>query len=544
MKNEEDGQTENESLKNDDVEQSESEPLKNEDGIVETSLNECQLTSQSVPATLKDVFKSFTKIGVIGFGGGSALIPVIEKEVVKNNHFVDEDTYLNNTIVSNITPGALPVKLCALCGYEMAGIKGMIVGSIVTSLPGTVFTVALILLLNLLGEGFITNLSFASIGISSVIISLLVHYIKKVISDSKKQDFLKGALVITAITTFLTFGKETRELIALITGNHSDNHSESLTAIFNISTIEILIFIFFLVFYVGGIKSTARCVVSVILGSLFFLIHSSSNVFLTLTGIDLQPYGAYVNSFVLIFMIVAFTMDIKKMDLPKSDSKIDMKPWINVSLLYIVITATLCVISVLFVEGCGVILTNGIISTATSFGGGEAYLTVADGMFVESGLVEKSEFYNQIVPIANSLPGSILIKMFTAIGYVFGAKISILHGLLLATTCFMVTTSTTCLVCILVSIIYTKYSDLYVFKTLKTWILPVICGLLISTIITMSVEMIKISVDNSISVIPTIILIAVMFFLIDIFHKKFHMSDVLQIIILGVISLIFMKYIF
>ena len=45
------------------------------------------------------------------------------------------------------------------------------------------------------------------------------------------------------------------------------------------------------------------------------------------------------------------------------------------------------------------------------FGGGDAYLTIADGLFVQSGMVTDDYFYSQLIPVTNVLPGSILCKI-------------------------------------------------------------------------------------------------------------------------------------
>ena len=51
------------------------------------------------------------KIGFIGFGGGTALIPVIEEEIVEKNKVVTEEQYNNEVMIASITPGALPVEI-------------------------------------------------------------------------------------------------------------------------------------------------------------------------------------------------------------------------------------------------------------------------------------------------------------------------------------------------------------------------------------------------------------------------------------------------
>ena len=59
---------------------------------------------------------SIFKIGVVGFGGGTALIPVIEREVVEDQKIVEKSEYDKYVIVASITPGALPVEIATGLG--------------------------------------------------------------------------------------------------------------------------------------------------------------------------------------------------------------------------------------------------------------------------------------------------------------------------------------------------------------------------------------------------------------------------------------------
>ena len=55
---------------------------------------------------MKKLLLTMLKIGCIGFGGGTALVPVIESEVVYENKLIDREEYTKDVVVANITPGA------------------------------------------------------------------------------------------------------------------------------------------------------------------------------------------------------------------------------------------------------------------------------------------------------------------------------------------------------------------------------------------------------------------------------------------------------
>ena len=73
---------------------------------------------------------SMLKIGFVGFGGGSALIPVIEKEVVEEQKLVKKEDYDKDVIVASITPGALPVEIATGLGKRAYGLRGMLLSAL------------------------------------------------------------------------------------------------------------------------------------------------------------------------------------------------------------------------------------------------------------------------------------------------------------------------------------------------------------------------------------------------------------------------------
>ncbi len=73
-----------------------------------------------------DFLLSMAKVGCIGFGGGSALIPVIEDEIIQKREIDTKANYDRDVIVANITPGALPVELASSLGKRFAGNLGMV----------------------------------------------------------------------------------------------------------------------------------------------------------------------------------------------------------------------------------------------------------------------------------------------------------------------------------------------------------------------------------------------------------------------------------
>ena len=139
-------------------------------------------------------------------------------------------------------------------------------------------------------------------------------------------------------------------------------------------------------------------------------------------------------------------------------------------------------------------LWNVTISSITSFGGGEAYVAVADSVFVQAGYCSADVLYGRIVPVSNALPGPILVKIAVAVGYVWGNEsFGEYGGMLVAALCGMLTVGTCSAVALVALNYYEALKNSPFIHALKRYILPVICGTLISVSLTMLFESLKIT---------------------------------------------------
>ncbi|MDL2264070.1 chromate transporter [Synergistaceae bacterium OttesenSCG-928-I11] len=93
--------------------------------------------------TLLALFVSFFKIGLVGYGGGPSLIPLIKEEVVNVRGWMDALRFVDMVAIGNAIPGPIATKLSLVVGYEVAGFAGIVTATVAIALPG----VALVLLL-------------------------------------------------------------------------------------------------------------------------------------------------------------------------------------------------------------------------------------------------------------------------------------------------------------------------------------------------------------------------------------------------------------
>lgn len=76
---------------------------------------------------LRDVFVSFVKIGAFSLGGGLAMIPMMEKELVQKHRWLTNEGFMDVISLSQAMPGAFAVNVASNVGYQLKGVKGSVV---------------------------------------------------------------------------------------------------------------------------------------------------------------------------------------------------------------------------------------------------------------------------------------------------------------------------------------------------------------------------------------------------------------------------------
>jgi chromate transporter len=86
----------------------------------------------------RDLFLTFTKIGAFTIGGGYAMLPLVEREVVKEKKWVSSEDFIDMLAVSQSLPGIFTVNISILTGYKLRGYRGSIVATLGAILPSFV----------------------------------------------------------------------------------------------------------------------------------------------------------------------------------------------------------------------------------------------------------------------------------------------------------------------------------------------------------------------------------------------------------------------
>ena len=92
---------------------------------------------------LWQLFFSFTKVGLFGFGGGPSMIPLIQEEVVEVQKWLSKDEFLDAFAFGNTLPGPIATKMAGYVGYKVAGLGGAFAGLAGVTLPTVAAMIAL-----------------------------------------------------------------------------------------------------------------------------------------------------------------------------------------------------------------------------------------------------------------------------------------------------------------------------------------------------------------------------------------------------------------
>lgn len=147
------------------------------------------------------IFASFFKIGAFTFGGGYAMIPLIQNEAVEKRHWVTDEDILDIIAIAESTPGPIAINSATFVGYKAAGVLGSMCATLGVVLPSFV----IILLLSYVLQQFqeLKPVVYAFNGIRAGVLALLVKALWTMYTKSPKgwpaYVVMAGAFVLTAI---------------------------------------------------------------------------------------------------------------------------------------------------------------------------------------------------------------------------------------------------------------------------------------------------------------------------------------------------------
>ncbi len=150
---------------------------------------------------LLSLFWVFFKIGAFTFGGGYAMIPLIQKEAVEKRGWIDDEDILEIVAIAESTPGPIAINAATFVGYRAGGFWGSLCATAGVVLPSFVIILLISFLLRQFAD--IPAVSYAFTGIRAGVLALLVKALLNMLRKSPKG--LPAYLIMAAAFLLSSF---------------------------------------------------------------------------------------------------------------------------------------------------------------------------------------------------------------------------------------------------------------------------------------------------------------------------------------------------
>ena len=147
---------------------------------------------------LINLFMSFFKIGLFTIGGGLAMIPMMEKELINKKRWINDEELLDYYAVSQSTPGIIAVNVATFVGYKQAGIIGGIFATLGIVTPSWIIITILAFFINSISDYPMVQkaLKGINVAVASLLTSVIINFSKKTIKNFYNGLFMFLAFVL------------------------------------------------------------------------------------------------------------------------------------------------------------------------------------------------------------------------------------------------------------------------------------------------------------------------------------------------------------
>lgn len=147
------------------------------------------------------LFAAFFRIGALTFGGGYAMLPMIEREVVDKHKWATMEEVMDYYAISQCTPGVIAVNVATFVGRKTKGILGGIVATIGVITPSVILISLISSLLQTFYENSFVKAAFQGIGVA--VCAILVQAVLKIFRAGLVDKFTWGLAVVCFLTAWL-----------------------------------------------------------------------------------------------------------------------------------------------------------------------------------------------------------------------------------------------------------------------------------------------------------------------------------------------------
>lgn len=136
---------------------------------------------------LWELFLAFLKIGLFTFGGGYAMIPLIQRETVEKRHWITDQNILEITAIAESTPGPIAVNAATFVGYRAGGFYGAVLATLGVITPSFIIILGVSYILETFEQ--LATVRYAFFGIRAGILGLIVRAMWSMYRQCPKNPF-------------------------------------------------------------------------------------------------------------------------------------------------------------------------------------------------------------------------------------------------------------------------------------------------------------------------------------------------------------------
>lgn len=166
--------------------------------------------------SLGTLFFTFFKIGLFTFGGGYAMIALLEEEFIQRRRWLDKDEFLDITAIAESTPGPVAINSATYLGYKLAGVPGAATATVAVCLPSFLIIYAISLFFEKFTQ--LTVIANAFKGIQVCVIYLIFSAGVRMLQALDHSLFSSGVLlsVFLAMTSLSLAGISVSSILLIL----------------------------------------------------------------------------------------------------------------------------------------------------------------------------------------------------------------------------------------------------------------------------------------------------------------------------------------
>ena len=163
-------------------------------------------------ATLKEMFLSFFKIGAFTFGGGYAMIPIMEREFIENKKWITKEQFIDIVSLSQSFPGVLAANVSTFIGNKLFGFGGAALAVFSVALPSIIIILMIAMFFGQFRQNYHVDLVMR--GINAAVPALILIALVS-LSKNLKKNLYNLLVLIATLVALVVFN--VHPLIVMIT---------------------------------------------------------------------------------------------------------------------------------------------------------------------------------------------------------------------------------------------------------------------------------------------------------------------------------------